>query len=626
MIIRGFDRETMKKIFDKGLVNCSEKDKKGNFMLFTNWTLSHKEHGSVANLDYNKTNQNEIDNDFKNFMALLYLKTFYMKKPSDFKTKVYKKESEKFNNFINNYSNPSLLRDKIEQCLRSNMVDFSSNYLPRELFYERLAMDGVGLSKDSDLTDIFVGVTPRDCVRIYVNPSTKDYSHFMKFLYEQVSKQELVVNAKTRMGTTKTLDNLILYVPFDNFFNLINILNDYEKKYSDKVLEFGGTMECLARNEHDWYGFGFQSEGKNSSYSFDINRIFNYYIIPMILLKDFSEITKGMNLEQITHILSYIMMDRTGKIVNSAENLALIKELALIFDDPVSRIKIINEFYDLSHVKDDPDNDPHYSKDKRFHTDVYYLCGKSILGIKERMCFSKIIKNPLFRDAIKKYYNTPGKMDEVADRMVELWKYVGKSLPYLNDEYPFFSDAFVKFLEKNHKIKKDGSSLEILDDKKNDKFKKWEERQLKKHEHYKEIISILCGGKYRLASKIIELGISSEKIENASREKLERLYIEKIGIDTVIDAARYFESINNGKDFVNNRYENSLFALRLERGKKLCKKFEEDAKTSMDNTFVSKLSLYEMQDIVNAYSINRKLSQTFDTVNHVVKSSDGRKL
>ena len=41
-----------------------------------------------------------------------------------------------------------------------------------------------------------------------------------------------------------------------DFPKIVEILNEYGKKYPDKVAEFGSSIECMGRGEQEWFGFG----------------------------------------------------------------------------------------------------------------------------------------------------------------------------------------------------------------------------------------------------------------------------------------------------------------------------------------------------------------------------------
>ena len=253
MILNGFDERTMKKAFD-WFLHDAKTMKSGKRQPFNTRAVSHSGKGSNANL--NAVQINESEKEFKISMALLYLKTFYGKSPAEFKTPEYREACERLQSIISSSPNSSALKTKIEECISKGRVDYNGGELPRNLFYGRLSE--IGLSTDELDHSIFV--TPKFVTqaRIYINPSQKDYSHLMTYLYEQAAAQELEIGTKTRLSSIggDTLDNMIIYTSAKDFPKIVEILNGYGKKYPDKVAEFGDTIECLGRSEQDWFGFG----------------------------------------------------------------------------------------------------------------------------------------------------------------------------------------------------------------------------------------------------------------------------------------------------------------------------------------------------------------------------------
>ena len=120
MILNGFDERTMKKAFDWFLHDAPLKDRPNKFDIerpfkqkrqpFNTRAVAHTDKPNNPNL--NPTQIVESEKEFKNSMALLYLKTFYGKKPEEFKTPEYRQECERLHSIISSSSNPSALRSK----------------------------------------------------------------------------------------------------------------------------------------------------------------------------------------------------------------------------------------------------------------------------------------------------------------------------------------------------------------------------------------------------------------------------------------------------------------------------------------------------------------------------------
>ena len=85
-----------------------------------------------------------------------------------------------------------------------------------------------------------------------------------------------------------------------------------------------------------------------------------------------------------------------------------------------------------------------------------------------------------------------------------------------------------------------------------------------------EIIDVLCGGTYRLKEALVVLGNDPRKFKSNTREELEQLYISQIGLDEVINAQKIIKEQEKESDSKrNHRYENTLQAMRMQRGKEI---------------------------------------------------------
>ena len=618
MVLNGFDEKTMKKVFN-WILNDSKTITGGGRGNFSTRSLSHSGKGNNANL--NQAQINESEKEFKNSMAFLYLKTFYGKRPEKFKTPEYRQECERLHSVILESSNPSALRSKIEECLRKGHVDYNSGELPQNLFYEKLSK--IGLSTDDTDHDIFI--TPKYLMqaRIYVNPSQKDYSHLMKFLYERVAAEELEIGTKTRLldiGRNE-LDNMIIYTSAKDFPKIVKILNDYGKKFPDNVAQFGDTIECLGRGEQDWFGFGFETQRDSykihgsSTFNCAIDDLFNSYILPVVFVDNFDKITKGMSETQLADIF-----------MNTCKNPKIAKEVALSLQDPTIRRQFIENFRNLTNLREislgyNRDNAILSAEERkgcspeqlRFTIKRGGVGGAIVEGQMDdfsllqeekikillrngssvdfaRWDISQIIKSPILRNAMKEFYDTHNNMilREVAI-MTSLLEYAAKNMPYLNENHPFLTDEMVKEIEK---YEKNASSTE------------------KNRSEQKQIIENLCGKRVKLETALLDLGVPQEEITSATREDLEKLYMTKVGLDEIIEAANYVKSQETPESGIIHRYENSLQALRHKRGQVLCYKIKRLPTKEERNDFVSPLSDFEKEDMATEYKWSKNMSNS----------------
>ena len=85
-------------------------------------------------------------------------------------------------------------------------------------------------------------------------------------------------------------------------------------------------------------------------------------------------------------------------------------------------------------------------------------------------------------------------------------------------------------------------------------------------------IKKLCGETEKLRSSLSVSG-SYSKIKDMAEEELQRFAIEKMGIDVVVEGAKTMKE--NGLDEgLVHKYENTLQAMRQERGKQICEHIE----------------------------------------------------
>ncbi len=638
MVIRGFDETTMRKSFEWFLHDSSLSF--GERRTFQTRNVQHSGKGSNANLNDEQMEESEIE--FKNSMALLYLKTFYGKKPADFKTEAYKKECERFRSVIESSPNPSSLNAKIEKCLRDGHVNYNSGELPRSVFYERLSE--IGLSTDDTAHKIFISPEFITQARIYINPSRKDYAHLMTFLYERAASQELAIGTKTRMSSIgeSSLDNMIIYTTAKDFPKIVEILNEYGRIYPDKVAQFGDTIECLGRSEQDWFGFGYDIQrdinevSTRGTFNNAIDDLFNSYILPAIMFDDFGEITREMGEVELTEIFKKMCKD---------EDLA--KEIALSLQDPILRRKFINNFCDLTYLKEKSNGFTRENaklseaerkgcspEQLRFRVDNISGSGQPndfIILRKEKITIplrdgrsvvfsradiAQIMKSNILRTAMEKFYDTEAKVTREVSQMLWLWKYSGKNMPYLNDTYPFLNNDMVRGIEEYEALETmSKSATSKTSTKELPEYEKQPERQTikegieEKHKRQEEIIKVLCSENFQIASKLFKMGVAPEEMYSLSQANMEELFISKVGLDNVIEAASYVKSIETDKNKLNHRYENTLQALRYKRGKALCEKIRNLPSKKERTSYALTLSQYAREDVIKAYQMEKCIAK-----------------
>ena len=130
-----------------------------------------------------------------------------------------------------------------------------------------------------------------------------------------------------------------------------------------------------------------------------------------------------------------------------------------------------------------------------------------------------------------------------------------------------------------------------------------------KQRRQEEIIVTLCSGRVKLATTLLEMGVSQEEIRDVSRDDLEKLYIMKVGLDNVIEAASYVKSLETPDNKIIHRYENSLQALRHQRGKVLCDRIRELPTKTQRNNYAMTLSQYAREDAVTEYQWQKNMSE-----------------
>lgn len=135
------------------------------------------------------------------------------------------------------------------------------------------------------------------------------------------------------------------------------------------------------------------------------------------------------------------------------------------------------------------------------------------------------------------------------------------------------------------------------------------------------MITILCGGDYQLKAALVGYGTASKEIAEKSREELERMYIEKVGLDEIITAR---EEVKKRERTTGEKrthwYENSLQAMRMERGKSI---IESETFKSLETederrTFFDGLSQTELEDVERYYEISKNLDEIVDQTTYAM--------
>lgn len=395
---------------------------------------------------------------------LLYFKTFYGKKPSDFSNPEYQREAKELIDKINRMPNKKRVMQAIENAIKENDITQYQKLLSTELFGDDL--EYISLHADNSDTSFFFTKFSSQA-RIYVNPSTKDYGHFVSFLYEKAAEMQLDVKTKTRLSripTATTLDNLIIYTTDKSLPHLLIILDEYAKLYPKKVEQFGSTPAAFGRTEHEWFGIGFEPQKKFldpkynshhegiSTFNSFIDDVFGNYIMPAIWLEDFPDIFASIPKDQMIDALTTVF-----------DNKETARQFLLVMNVPPYRKQFLKNFCDLSKVKSQSDQytqemknlpkdhlhglDPTYVReysqsDEKLMAREKIEC--SLLTFEKikisRSSFSELFALPIMRNAISEYFRKNA--NEVADKvrqMSTLWENIGKNFPFISPQHPFLS-------------------------------------------------------------------------------------------------------------------------------------------------------------------------------------------
>ena len=119
------------------------------------------------------------------------------------------------------------------------------------------------------------------------------------------------------------------------------------------------------------------------------------------------------------------------------------------------------------------------------------------------------------------------------------------------------------------------------------------------------MIKVLCSPSIsQLKQVLVGMGASWDDVASKSRDELEKMYISRVGLDDIIEArddVKKQELIYGSK--LNHRYENSLIALRRERGKEIAKELKTIKTPEARETFLNGLSQAEREDVVSYQSV-----------------------
>lgn len=481
MKVHGFDKETMRKFFmtiieNDGRYNSEHVPNPHSRCEFSNRAVPHTERKTIE--PFTADEYKNADFNFKNYLAFLYLKTFYGKSPASFREKGYREECNKFLNYI---STNKYIKPKIKDSLSNGIENFDYRVFPQDLFYEGFKSAGLG----TDTSDgPFLEYEYPTQMRFYLNPSAQDYGHFLKFFYTKVAENQIFVSAKTRLdadfNSSTGYDGLVLYLSDKDFIKVIEILNEYQKCYPEKTKKFGPCAEGLGYADYSWYGFG--SEGQRllletkvkgmSTFNSDVDNIMNYYIFPIILLKDFNWIESKIKAkpgENKDITVAKMFQDIFNINFEDAYCLA-----DLLRTKP-QRLKLLKQFGDLSSVKTKSEN---FTKEMAKIMPKHFLeLGYTPDQVRERICdfdlnllgdekiqmrlmtgkileierhtFENLIKYDVFRDALIDCYKAnPKLIEENVEAMSRQFDYLCKSLPYISDKHPFLTPKQQELLDR----------------------------------------------------------------------------------------------------------------------------------------------------------------------------------
>lgn len=468
MTIKGFDSSTMSKLF---YAYIKQEDYITSPDKFNTRLIPNSNAGNVCN----STTEEKADSEekFIKDTLLLYLKTFYGKKANDFSNPEYQREARELEEKINRSTNKARVIHAIERAIKENDITQYQKTLSCELFGDDFKY--ISLHADNSDTSFFFSKFSSQA-RIYVNPSTKFYGHLVSFLYEKAAQKELDIKTKTRLSEIvpgTTLDNLIIYTTDKSFPYILQILDEYARLNPEKVKTFGTTPAAMGRTEHEWFGIGFEPQKKFldpkyhahhegiSTFNNFIDEVFGNYIMPAILIEDFSDIFASVPKNQMIDALSTLLGDKETA-----------QQFLRVMSVRPYRKQFLKNFCDLSQVKSQSEKhtqamkalpsehlhglDPTFVRksgysDERIMAKEEIEC--SLLTFEKikisRATFSKFFALPIMRNAITEYFKKNA--NEIADKirqMCVLWENVGKNFPFVSTQYPFLSVGMEKELRK----------------------------------------------------------------------------------------------------------------------------------------------------------------------------------
>lgn len=251
---------------------------------------SHKSNGYI----------DSINVDFIRNNIISFIRTFYKKSPSSFKTSEYREICQEFNKRINN----EIIENKIKLIVEFGKLN-EEDFLPSGDLYQlinfeirnekgkskkiSIRTDNIFVNTD-DATSLTAFMPNEDKARVYINPSSQDFINFVKYINSRCIENEIMIDHKIRY-THNGSDRIIYYVPINELGNFLNILNQYEKEHPNEIKEYNSPPTLLAKNTHDWYGYGHMGAGggRNATLNDYMECIMNFAFL-MLFINNYNKI------------------------------------------------------------------------------------------------------------------------------------------------------------------------------------------------------------------------------------------------------------------------------------------------------------------------------------------------
>ena len=628
--LSGLTTETLTRVFNFFLNDNYISRKDGSMNLFRSRKIPYNNNPNNADLGKNQIANHEFY--FKNSLAKLYINTFFDLDYSVFKTMRYKEEVSRLDIIIENSKNPQKFVKTVLDYAKSKNFDYRkllSHPQMKDVLYPTLTLDGLSTNKPSRIMFISPKFVPE--ARIYVNPSMSGYSQLLTYIYKKVSENELSIGVKTRLNNITEngpLDNLVIYTDNKSLPQMLEILEDFGTRYPKIVSEFGSPIATHAHSEQGWYGVGFEFQRcraySNMTFNDFIDCCFNSYILPIIILENYDEITKNIDKDSIYSIFLTITKDTR-----------LARKIAYALDNPELRAEFLSDYSNLSYMettseKYNNDNKKlsamsrdyfsvaqyrqHKGNSKQFNDaelialeNIKLPCEDGRTIQLTRNAFSNILKSPLLRQALKTKYSTKSSQTTIARRMLNLFNSIGKASSYTDSKNPLLSCGMVESLKASEKpITMNGVDVSKFFNNKKD--------MTEHHSKYIDMVSTVCGNKVVITAELIQYGYTAKELHTLKLHEIQRLLIMSYSLDEFVKAHEYVRTLpesETGKLSFN--YENTLKTMRRNRGKEMSKRLNSLKTKNEKDAFIASLSEIRREDLANFTLSMERLNQNAKT-------------